>query len=61
MREKLEHYVKSKYDDVIVWEYAEFAGTCYLRFTVKNAVYIATILKAGSHATIFKGEENVLI
>lgn len=61
MREKLEKYVKSKYDGVIVWEYAEVNGTCYLRFTVKNAVYLATILKAGSYATIFKSEENVLI
>ena len=61
MRDKLTNYVNSRYNDVIVWEYSEFNGTCYLRFTTKNDVYIATAPAAGSHVTIFKGLENELL
>ena len=61
MRDKLENYVRSHYNDVIVWDYEETNSSCYLRFTSKNSTYIMTMLKAGSHATIFKNEESVLI
>lgn len=61
MQEKLEKLVNSKFEGVTVWEYSEYSGTCYLRFTSANAVYIASIQKAGSHATIFKAEGSFLI
>lgn len=61
MREKLENYAKSHYNDVIVWEYVEVNGMCYLRFTSKNDLYIMSMLKSGNHATVFKSKENVLI
>ena len=61
MKEKLIHLVEKRYNDVRVWEYFENSGSCYLRFTTGNDVYIANMVKAGSHVTIFKGEGNVLL
>ena len=61
MREKLERYARENYNDVIIWSYEEIGGSCYLRFTSKNDVYILSMLKAGSHATVFKGEGSFLI
>lgn len=61
MREKLEKYVNEHYTNVRVWEYVEINGECQLRFTTGNDLYLITILKAGSHATVFKREGNVLI
>lgn len=61
MREKIENYIKARYNEVIVWDYEETNSTIYLRFTSKNATYIASMLKAGSHCGIFKCEGDILI
>ena len=61
MRDKLTELVNSKYSNVRVWEYFEYCGTCYLRFTTGNDLYIATIQKAGNHATILKSEGSILV
>ena len=61
MRERLTNLIERNYSNVRVWEYYEQNATCYLRFTTGNDVYIASILKAGSHVTIFKGEGSLLL
>ena len=61
MREKLVNLAQEEFSDLKLWDYEESQHSCFLRFTSKEAVYVLTCLKNGTHCNLFKMEENITL